>query len=1070
MAARLEQIVPGDGGTRSDTHNAGLGIGIQVPDEQQEQQEQDKQQEQQEPAHPRHASHAEAAGSAPLQQHKQQQHNRRHSDPELRPLHLQAAGSLSAASTSSTSSTSSTGSHDGDGDADATGPRSNVSTNGSIAAPAAALQPRLLHSATAAALGDDSDPLSRVQSRSELLLSQADLPPISGSLLSVLDDADIAHGRSLRPAAATTTTNPQSQPLPLSSSSSLPPSSSSASTRRSALGRNDSFRPSSQGLSAASPTAQHQPLAAAPMHLSRSHPPPLQYTPIARKPSVPSLSSSAASSSQSSASKPFADLPQSTSEPTPAPAPPAAPAPTPAPALPSSSTTATLQPSAAQPGPISRAIDSLWDYVKGELTSGDFDESQDLKTERIRNFLNVPLEIERLMYFGYLICLDSFLYIFTILPLRILIAIWCIIKWPFGGSPLKPAQKTDIVKGVLVCICTLFLQFFDASRLYHSVRGQALIKLYVIFNVLEICDKLCSAFGHDILDSLFSTSYPSRHAGPGLRRISRITHFVVATIYITGHSLILFYQVMTLNVAINSYNNALMTLLLSNQFVEIKSSVFKRFEKENLFQLSCSDIVERFQLSVFLAIISIRNCLELVGGNDDGWAMVTNYVHALSHRVPSLSSLLLIAQGVGPWLMNLMRTQPRDILPTLMDAAALLSSLLQAALKSDEFKLIQMVLIPVLAVYATEVLVDWLKHAFITKFNNISAAVYARYVDSLILARFRPTTAIRSTTWSPIVARRIGFVSIPLACLVIRVSIQTLQMIGILRLGGDSASETVVLMDANDPDDLGGWRIPISVPSWMNVTGFEFLVEQSTVELATWAGWAFLVYACLVVFKLALGMRLLHMARSRLDRVQAESALAAAAVPPSTNAVPATAAQDSAASRAQKVPAGTDAVAVPALDSTAATAASVDAARASTLDRRSAATRLASQAVDASYIATPETSPMRPLPPGTTTTAAVETKTPDRASAFRSGIPLAGPDSTPNLVHPAVERVGLIPIAPAASCPAIMTDAPPDKPSAPDKQQQQQQQQIPIVPFSPNMNEEKLDSIDRFTMVKSRIV
>ena len=52
--------------------------------------------------------------------------------------------------------------------------------------------------------------------------------------------------------------------------------------------------------------------------------------------------------------------------------------------------------------------------------------------------------------------------------------------------------------------------------------------------------------------------------------------------------MVLFYQVMTLNVSVNSYNNALLTLLLSNQFVEIKGSVFKKFEKENLFQLSCA--------------------------------------------------------------------------------------------------------------------------------------------------------------------------------------------------------------------------------------------------------------------------------------------------------------------------------------------------------------------------------------------------------------------------------------------------------------------------------------------------
>jgi hypothetical protein len=39
------------------------------------------------------------------------------------------------------------------------------------------------------------------------------------------------------------------------------------------------------------------------------------------------------------------------------------------------------------------------------------------------------------------------------------------------------------------------------------------------------------------------------------------------------------YQMIALNVAVNSYDHALLTLLVSNQFVEIKGSVFKKFEK-----------------------------------------------------------------------------------------------------------------------------------------------------------------------------------------------------------------------------------------------------------------------------------------------------------------------------------------------------------------------------------------------------------------------------------------------------------------------------------------------------------
>ncbi|KAJ3029529.1 hypothetical protein HK097_005779, partial [Rhizophlyctis rosea] len=241
----------------------------------------------------------------------------------------------------------------------------------------------------------------------------------------------------------------------------------------------------------------------------------------------------------------------------------------------------------------------LWDYFVGELTSADFDESYETKKERVQNFLNVPYELEKFMLFGFLICLDSFLYIFTILPVRIIIAIVTLFRSFFSKSVrLKSAQKCDLIKGALISICCYFLQPFDASRLYHSVRGQAVIKLYVIFNSLEICDKLCSAFGHDILDSLFSkttvrpspssSSSSSSKTSSHRRHLGRVTHFLVALLYVFAHSMVLFYQVMTLNVSVNSYNNALLTLLLSNQFVEIKGSVFKKFEKENLFQLSCA--------------------------------------------------------------------------------------------------------------------------------------------------------------------------------------------------------------------------------------------------------------------------------------------------------------------------------------------------------------------------------------------------------------------------------------------------------------------------------------------------
>lgn len=57
------------------------------------------------------------------------------------------------------------------------------------------------------------------------------------------------------------------------------------------------------------------------------------------------------------------------------------------------------------------------------------------------NFLQVPLAIEQLIGFGWLVCLDSFLYIFTILPIRSLLAFYALgsttlSSW-FGKGPRK---------------------------------------------------------------------------------------------------------------------------------------------------------------------------------------------------------------------------------------------------------------------------------------------------------------------------------------------------------------------------------------------------------------------------------------------------------------------------------------------------------------------------------------------------------------------------------------------------------------------------------------------------------
>lgn len=53
-------------------------------------------------------------------------------------------------------------------------------------------------------------------------------------------------------------------------------------------------------------------------------------------------------------------------------------------------------------------------------------------------------------------------------------------------SDLQPSHKADILRGLVVFTSCWILMRFDASRMYHSIRGQSGVKLYVIYNMLEV--------------------------------------------------------------------------------------------------------------------------------------------------------------------------------------------------------------------------------------------------------------------------------------------------------------------------------------------------------------------------------------------------------------------------------------------------------------------------------------------------------------------------------------------------------------------------------------------------------
>uniref|UniRef100_A0A8C9Z9U6 Transmembrane anterior posterior transformation 1b n=1 Tax=Sander lucioperca TaxID=283035 RepID=A0A8C9Z9U6_SANLU len=310
---------------------------------------------------------------------------------------------------------------------------------------------------------------------------------------------------------------------------------------------------------------------------------------------------------------------------------------------------------------------SLVRFITTELTRGYFLEHNEAKyterRERVYTCLRIPKELEKLMTFGFFLCLDAFLYVFTLLPLRVILALLRLITLPCcglsGSRLLQPAQVCDVLKGFIMVLCYSMMSYVDYSMMYHLIRGQSVIKLYIIYNMLEVADRLFSSFGQDILDALYWTATEPKEKKRA--HIGVIPHFLMAVLYVFLHAILIMVQATTLNVAFNSHNKSLLTIMMSNNFVEIKGSVFKKFEKNNLFQMSNSDIKERFTNYILLLIVCLRNMEQFSWNPDHLWVLFPDVV----------------------------------------------------------------------MVIASEVAVDVVKHAFITKFNDISADVYGEYRASL---------------------------------------------------------------------------------------------------------------------------------------------------------------------------------------------------------------------------------------------------------------------------------------------------------------------------------------------------
>lgn len=318
---------------------------------------------------------------------------------------------------------------------------------------------------------------------------------------------------------------------------------------------------------------------------------------------------------------------------------------------------------------------NVWAYFRREMFGiGEPGHLDHDAVDSIQNFLAIPSRLEFLLSFGFVISFDAFLFVITYLPVRGVFAIWLLIYDIITNiyrRYIKPdvrskRRKTigvyfhrnnlyDLLRFSLMLIGCFFLQTLDMSRVYHFIRGQTMIKLYVLTTMMEMLDKLFATFGQDMFGSLYwQTRTNPDHIGSLLKLI------FVASIYIALHSSIFFFNVATLAVAVNSSDRSLLTVLILNNVSEIKTYVFKKFDRINLFQLSCSDITERFHIGLFLFCISIGG----IAQSGPNW-----FEAVKSHLV--ICAMFFTAEMIADSVKHAFIAKFNDIQPTIYEEFAI---------------------------------------------------------------------------------------------------------------------------------------------------------------------------------------------------------------------------------------------------------------------------------------------------------------------------------------------------------------------------------------------------------------
>ena len=225
------------------------------------------------------------------------------------------------------------------------------------------------------------------------------------------------------------------------------------------------------------------------------------------------------------------------------------------------------------------------------------------------------------MIYCYGICIEELLSLFSFLPLRAIFSCYdAFVKRRFS----KQFYMDWLKMFALILNVLLIVNYFDYTSIYHTIRSDSVLKLTVIYSFARMFERYLCNVGHDAFDHMILVHEQEEKveqvaevktlneqplpASLVKKNVLFLVSFAVHTVYLLLHAVLQLVKCASLNLAFNSNEMsgmALMTLIVANNYIELKTNIMKKATLENLFQMFCNDVNERFQFCMYAITIAV---------------------------------------------------------------------------------------------------------------------------------------------------------------------------------------------------------------------------------------------------------------------------------------------------------------------------------------------------------------------------------------------------------------------------------------------------------------------------------